>query len=266
MAIGDFLRSILGGRTPTPSARAHLSAPDLPAAIYAIGDIHGCLPLLHLLHEQIFADAACIAEEKWLVYLGDYVDRGPNSAGVLDALLAPPPAGFRRIALAGNHEVMMLNFLEQPARNAAWLQFGGPETLASYGLDVKSLLALPERQRVAHLQSRIPQEHIDFLAGLPLTLSAPGLVFVHAGLRPGIAVAAQAEDDALWIRGDFFSAPPREGLLVVHGHTPARDPVVTAGRICVDTGAFATGLLTAVKITGAEPPHFISATIPTTPL
>lgn len=266
MAIGGFLRSILGGRQPAPSARAHLSATDLPAAIYAVGDIHGCLPLLHLLHEQIFADAAGIAGEKWLVYLGDYVDRGPNSAGVLDALLAPPPAGFRRIALAGNHEVMMLNFLERPARNASWLQFGGPETLASYGLDVKSLLALPERQRIAHLQSHIPEEHIDFLASLPLTLSAPGLVFVHAGLRPGIAVAAQAEDDALWIRGDFFSAPPREGLLVVHGHTPAREPVVAQGRICVDTGAFATGLLTAVKITAAEPPQFISAAIPTTPL
>lgn len=161
---------------------------------------------------------------------------------------------------------MMLNFLDHPARNASWLQFGGPETLASYGLDVKSLLALPERQRIAHLQSHIPEEHVDFLATLPLTLSAPGLVFVHAGLRPGIAVAAQAEDDALWIRNDFFSAPPRHDLLVVHGHTPAKDPVVAPGRICVDTGAFATGLLTAVKITAAEPPHFISVAVPTSPL
>lgn len=262
MAIGGFLRSILGAGRPAPARRAHLSAPERPAAIYAIGDVHGCLALLHQLHEAIFADAAGIAGEKWLVYLGDYVDRGPQSAGVLDALLAPLPDGFRRIALAGNHEVMMLDFLRHPARNAAWLEFGGPETLASYGLEARRLMALPERDRIAQLQSHVPQEHIDLLAALPLTLSAPSLVFVHAGLRPGVPVDQQSEDDALWIRKDFFAAPPVEGRLVVHGHTPARDPVVAPGRICVDTGAFATGILTAVKLTDVEPPRFISVAAP----
>lgn len=230
-----------------------------------MGDVHGCLTQLRLLHEKIFADAASIEGEKWVVYLGDYVDRGPNSAGVLDALLAPLPLGLRRIALAGNHEVMMQNFLQNPARDSSWLQFGGIETLASYGLDVRRLMALPERQRLDYLQSHVPEEHVDLLADLPLTLSAPGLVFVHAGLRPGIALEDQSEDDALWIRDEFFSAPPVEGRLVIHGHTPAQEPLTAPGRICVDTGAFATGILTAVKITPTDPPSFISVSGPAGP-
>src|SRR5690606_15645144 len=102
-------------------------------------------------------------------------------------------------------------------RNAPWLEFGGPETLASYGMDAKRLMAMPEHDRIDYLQSHVPQEHVDFLTELPLTLSTPGLVFVHAGLRPGLPVEAQTEDDALWIRKDFFSAPPIKGVTIIHG-------------------------------------------------
>jgi serine/threonine protein phosphatase 1 len=262
----NFLQSVLGPKTAEHPARAHMSAPERPAVIYGVGDIHGRLDLLRLMHEQIFADAAAIQGEKWIVYLGDYVDRGPGSAGVLDVLLAPLPAGFRGIALAGNHEALMQDFMQHPTRDSRWLELGGVETLASYGLDAKRLLALPERERRAHLLSHIPPEHLDLVASLPLTLSVPGLVFVHAGLRYGVPVEAQTEDDTLWIRQEFHSAPPVDGRLVIHGHTPAKEPVVAPGRICVDTGAFATGILTAVKITGDEQPGFITVAAAPPPL
>ncbi|MGV8833384.1 MAG: metallophosphoesterase family protein [Devosia sp.] len=238
----------------------------MPAAIYAVGDVHGCLALLNLLHTHILADSTDTPGEKWIVYLGDYIDRGQDSAGVLDALLLPPPSGLRRIALAGNHEIMMLEFLERPTRNSTWLQNGGTETLSSYGLDVKRLLSVSERERGAYLSSHIPNEHVDFMRELPLTLSVPGMVFVHAGLRPGIAVDAQNENDLLWIRDDFLQAAPTEGRLVVHGHTPSAEPVVAPGRIGVDTGAFATGVLTAVKLTSTKPPQFITSTDAALPL
>ena len=253
------LRSLFGA-TPVDrqrSERAHLSAPEWPAAIYAIGDVHGCLTELRGLEQRIVEDAAAVEGEKWLVYLGDLVDRGPDSVGVLDRLLARPPQGFRRICLAGNHEIMMLAFLDNPASQPEWLQFGGQQTLASYGIDAARLLATPARQRRAILDSHVPQDHVEFLTDLPLTLSLPGVVFVHAGLRPDIPVDRQAENDLLWIREEFFRAPPLPGRLVVHGHTPARDAVMLPGRICVDTGAFATGRLTAVRLSPDQEPRII---------
>ncbi|WDQ98396.1 metallophosphoesterase family protein [Devosia sp. J2-20] len=251
-----FLQSIFGTKPHCPP-RQHLSAPTLPSAIYAIGDVHGCLALLHLLHKRILADCADIPGEKWLVYLGDYVDRGPNSAGVLDELLSPLPSDVRKITLAGNHEIMMLEFLDNPAPKSRWLQFGGTETLASYGIDANALMARSKKDRQSLLASHIPTEHVELMRTLPLTLSVPGTVFVHAGLRPGVPVHQQSEDDALWIREQFLTAPAVEGRTVVHGHTPGADPVVEPGRICVDTGAFATGVLTAAKLTPTEPIRFI---------
>ena len=253
------LRSLFGAAPAQPqrSEREHLSAPEWPAVVYAIGDVHGCLVELRGLEQRIVEDAADIEGEKWLVYLGDLVDRGPDSVGVLDRLLARPPQGFRRICLAGNHEIMMLGFLENPASQPEWLQFGGQQTLASYGIDAARLLATPARQRRAILDSHVPQDHVEFLAELPLTLSLPGVVFVHAGLRPDVPLDRQAENDLLWIREEFFQAPPLPGRLVVHGHTPARDVVIVPGRICVDTGAFATGRLTAVRLSRDQEPRII---------
>ena len=243
-------RKLLGGKpaAPPPAPGRHQKADHWPAAIYAIGDIHGCRAELDLLHARIFADAAAIDGDKWLVYLGDYVDRGPNSAGVLDALLAPLPKDFRRFTLSGNHEAVMLDFLAAPSIEHGWMSFGGIETLASYGMEARSLAGVPAPERIGLLKQYIPQAHLDLLDNLAFTLSLPGVVFVHAGLRMGVPIALQQERDLLWIRQEFYDAPPEPGLLVVHGHTPAAEPVVTPSRICVDTGAFATGVLTAVRL------------------
>jgi len=225
--------------------RPHLGFAAWPAAIYAIGDVHGCRDELEELEAAIIADAADIEGEKWLVGLGDYIDRGPDSAGVLDHLTRPPPPGFRRISLMGNHEFMLLDFLADPQPDSRWLYNGGLETLASYGL-------APEwNPQIGH---HIPRNHIDFVTCLHLTLSVPGVVFVHAGLGSTAPVEQQDEADLLWIRTAFHDAPPVPGRLVVHGHTPDTLPVIAPGRICVDTGAFATGVLTAVRLMpGAEP-------------
>lgn len=238
--------------------RPRMTAPQWPAVIYAVGDVHGCLAEMTELERMIVDDASPIAGDKWIVYLGDCIDRGPNSAGVLDKLLAPAPNGLRRICLAGNHEAMALAYLTHGQRGTDWLGFGGREFLASYGLSASALQSLPGRARQAAIDSHIPAEHIAFLRDLPLSLSVPGCVLVHAGLRPGVPLDQQREEDLLWIRDEFFSAPPQPGVLVVHGHTPAIEPVVADGRICVDTGAFATGILTAVRLMEGQAPVFLN--------
>lgn len=256
----DSIRRLFGmSPAEAPSdGRQHIVAETWPSAIYAVGDVHGCSAELRALEKLIIADGAAIPGEKWIVYLGDYVDRGPDSAGVLDTLTARAPAGFRRICIVGNHEVMALDFLHNPKAGADWLSFGGQEFLYSYGLSASALQSLSARSRQAIIDSHIPREHIAFLKELPLSVSVPGCVFVHAGLKPGVPMNEQREQDLLWIRDEFFAAPPQAGLLVVHGHTPAADPVVADGRICVDTGAFATGVLTAVRLTKTDAPRFLN--------
>ena len=246
-------------RPPPRPQRQHLSLASHPGSIYAIGDVHGCLDLLRQLERRILADADAHAVRPTLVLLGDYVDRGPDSAGVLDHLSGPRPRGFSRVCLAGNHEIMMLDFLAAPSPSADWLRFGGLETLASYGMQPDRVLGSSRRQLQAMVDAHVPQEHIDFLKDLPLTLSVQDLVFVHAGLRPGVEpIDHQSEDDLLWIRDEFFNAPPVDRRLVVHGHTPGKVPVSVPGRICVDTGAYATGVLSAVRLVPHHPPGFLS--------
>lgn len=247
-------------RRPAPkSGRTHLSAAGWPEVVYAVGDVHGCLDELRRLESNIAADAAGISGEKWLVMLGDYVDRGRDAAGVLDRLNAAPPPGFKRICLAGNHEIMMLRYLQAPGPKDDWLAFGGMETLSSYGISMDAIARAGRKDLKAIVDSHIPQEHIAFLRDLPLTLSLPGMVFVHAGLRPGIdLVERQSEDDLLWIRDEFFDAPPVSNRMVVHGHTPAPEAVFLPGRICVDTGAFATGILTAARLRPGDPVRFLT--------
>lgn len=248
-------------RGTRPAPLAHLTADTWPAVIYAIGDVHGCLTELRTLESSIIADAAGISGEKWLVMLGDYVDRGPQSAGVLDKLSAPAPAGFRRICLAGNHEAMMLSVLQTPAKAEGWLQFGGRETLHSYGIDIRQFERGNARARVTLLQSHIPTEHYDFLKDLPALVSMPGLVLVHAGIRREISIEKQSEADLMWIREPFLS-DISPGPLVVHGHTPGPIPVVTTNRIGVDTGAYATGVLTAVRLEQGAEPRFLTSNPP----
>jgi len=240
--------------------RARLTSETWPAAIYAIGDVHGRYDLLRALEKQIADDAVAYDGEKWLVTLGDYVDRGAQSASVLDHLTGAAPNGFRRVSLCGNHEQMMLDFIAAPVWPSSWLDYGGIETLRSYGIAVEASRGEPRRLR-ALIESHIPEEHLQFLRELPVCLALPGFVFVHAGIRPGIPVEEQSEEDLLWIRHEFLDAQLPAGLTVVHGHTPMPEPVVTPQRISIDTGAFATGRLTGVRIVPGEPAHLLTAAI-----
>lgn len=260
----DLLKRLF--KTPHDASqptRERLSFDAWPSAVYAVGDVHGCATELSALEARIVADGTNFPGEKWIVMLGDYVDRGPRSADVLDRLCARPPAGFRRVCLAGNHEVMMLQFLADPRSDSPWLTFGGLETLQSYGIDVDQFMRLAGRAKRALLESHIPGEHIELMTHMPAYLALGEMTFVHAGLRPGIALEDQSEDDLLWIREPFLSSSTTEFGLVVHGHTPSPQPDIHANRICLDTGAFATGILTAARFSQATPPAYLSTGNPT---
>lgn len=218
--------------------------------VYAIGDIHGRLDLLMTLREQIADDArAAGAADNVLVYLGDYVDRGPDSRGVLDALIGAPLPGFRTIHLKGNHEVLLLAFLAEPERAAkVWLHNGGEETLASYGISTRGSA---DEVRAA-FAAALPPPHLTFLQGLALHHVEGGYLFVHAGIRPGVPLERQVEEDLLWIRGPFLNSTADHGHLVVHGHTPADEPAIRPNRIGIDTWAYATGTLSCLVLWDAE--------------
>ncbi|MBB4053769.1 serine/threonine protein phosphatase 1 [Devosia subaequoris] len=252
-----LLRRLLGKQEAPTHAKhlvRHLTVPEAPAALYAIGDVHGCLDELVDLEHQIIADGHSIPGSKLLVMLGDYVDRGPDSAAVIDHLLSRPPEGFRRVCLMGNHELMFRDFLTRPHPQSNWLEFGGLETLRSYGISNDALKATRPSQWPMLIKAHIPDNHLDFLASLSWTLQVPGWLFVHAGIQPGIPLEAQKADDLFWIREAFYDLVDHEdcshfSFRVVHGHTPAADPVITRRRICIDTGAYATGRLTSLRIT-----------------
>ena len=229
--------------------RPRLAFHTWPAAVYAVGDVHGCLDQLRAIEADIARDGLDFPGEKWLVTLGDHVDRGPRSAAVVAHVMGPAPPGFRRFALIGNHEQMMLDFLGNPAAHAYWLEEGGMETLASYGieLDFPPLRSSEALRRM--LEDRLPADHRRFIETLPACLSLPGWLFVHAGIRPGIPLGMQSDDDLIWIRAPFLTAQLTGGLRVVHGHTPGRDIVITPHRIGIDTHCFHTGRLSAVRVT-----------------
>lgn len=201
--------------------------------VYAIGDIHGCADRLASLHAMIGADlAARPVAHPLLLHLGDYVDKGPDSAGVVARLAAGPVLpGVPVVNLMGNHERTMLDALAgERAAITDWLCTGGREALASWGLDPDS--APPE------WPDAIPAAHQEFLRGLVLHYRLGGYLFVHAGLKPGVPLAEQAEDDLLRIRHVFLHSEADFGAVVVHGHTPVRNgPDIRRNRINIDTGA-----------------------------
>lgn len=229
--------------------------------VYAIGDIHGQLELLDQLLETIARDFHALkrGDRPVLVFVGDYVDRGPMSKGVIDRLIElgakAPPDGFQVRTLMGNHEQTMLAFLENPEAGPAWVEFGGGETLMSYGVDRPPSRAEPEvwREVQVALRRNLPSEHVTFLRGLELSAVYGDYLFVHAGVRPGVPLDRQNPEDLLWIRGDFLSQPHRLDYVVVHGHTPDEEPFIGPSRINIDTGAYATGVLTAVRLTEGPP-------------
>ncbi len=236
----------LTGRNEKKAQRTKLIFETLPDVIYAIGDVHGCLSLLRKMEEAIIADAAEIDGEKYIVMLGDYIDRGPDSAGVIEHLLAPAPLGFTRICLAGNHEEIMLSYFDAPSPSNPWMKLGGVETLHSYGLTQAQLTRLPHR---ALLDSHIPDEHIDFLRNAPSLLAFPGICLVHAGLRAGVPLQKQRDEDLLWTRPDNSRDCIPRNFVLVHGHTSCQKVEITPWRINVDTGAFLHGVLSCLRYT-----------------
>ena len=220
------------------------------SAIYAIGDVHGCFEELLASHQRIVEDAAALNGATITVLLGDYVDRGPNARAVLDFLCLPAAPMMNRIALCGNHDQEFLQFCRDPVGHLSWLDYGGRETLFSYGIDADRLLmARGGRAALARaVQEAVPERHIAFLESLPIVLQIGPIVFAHAGLRPSVELDSQKERDILWIREPFLSEGPKLPLLVVHGHTVSPEPSFGPRRIGIDTGAYATGRLTTLKI------------------
>jgi serine/threonine protein phosphatase 1 len=256
----DLARAILPPRLPVRPPAPRLRVTEQPGLIYAVGDIHGRLDRLLELEARIAADAAAIPAqgERWLVTLGDAIDRGPSSAQVIDHLRTAAPAGLRRINLMGNHEAMMRDFLARPRARAGWLEQGGTETLASYGVPADMLRRLDNRTAQQIAASYIPVEHLDYLNALPVLLDTPAALFAHAGLRPGVGVAHQSDDDLLWYRDQFAADYAEFGRPVVHGHTMRDTPLVTPWRIAIDTAAVRSGRLTAVRIATGQPPKLFS--------
>ncbi|HEY0303177.1 MAG TPA: metallophosphoesterase family protein [Rhizomicrobium sp.] len=220
--------------------------------VYAVGDIHGCLAELNALLAKIEDDAAGYAGKRQIVFLGDYVDRGPDSRGVIERILGLHDRSQAR-AIRGNHDQFLLDFLDEPMLFRQWRDYGGRETLVSYGVspplfdDEKAFAAARDAFRDA-----LPPRHLAFLRGLDYAIEIGGFYFVHAGVRPGIALAQQARADLLSIRDDFLLSDSDFGRVVVHGHTPTEGPVRRANRIGVDTGAYATGRLTAAVLEGTS--------------
>ena len=220
-------------------------------AIYALSDIHGCYDEMVEAERRIVEDARSLPGRKLLMYLGDYVDRGPRSGDVLTHLCAPPPESFDRHALCGNHDDVFLHFLDDPDANIHWLEFGALPTLASYGIDARHVLFdlgySIEKLRDTVLEA-MPAAHIDLLRSLAVAVIFGSTLFVHAGIQPGIALSEQTDEDLMWIREPFLSGGPQLPLLVIHGHTPSSHPIFGLSRIGIDTAVSMGGTLTILKI------------------
>jgi serine/threonine protein phosphatase 1 len=217
--------------------------------IYAIGDIHGRADLLVEKFARIDADLAHFPPERAIhVFLGDYVDRGPFSRDVLDLLIARGRR-YPSVYLKGNHESYLVEFLNKPSAFVDWRQYGGLETILSYGLAPSLSANARECAALASSLNRaLPDTHHDFLARLELSFSYGDYFFVHAGVRPGIPLAKQHEEDLLWIREDFLLHEDAFEKRIVHGHTPVMEPDVRPHRINIDTGAYATGRMTCLVL------------------
>lgn len=241
--------------------------PSLPQGlcVYAVGDIHGEHLLLDRLMDRLHGDIRARrndGEQVVVVFVGDYVDRGPDSRGVLDRLIALPgllPRECRCHFLRGNHEDAMQAFLKNPEDGGDWLAFGGTETLASYGIAALPNGNSKSRLRLlgAELAKVLPREHRDFLDGLEMWVSYGDYAFVHAGVRPNVPLERQRSQDLMWIREPFLSSRTRHSHTIVHGHTVTEDvafhPVAdNPHRIGIDTGAYASGVLSAIRLRGDE--------------
>lgn len=220
--------------------------------LYAIGDIHGRADLLDRLAGSIATDCAGYPQGALTIFLGDYIDRGPKSADVLERLSAEDwPVPF--IALRGNHEQMLLRFLKDATYLDAWRRFGGLETLSSFGINGMHALDRASAEEVQReLVLRLPPSLLEFLVSTPTHCQTGRYYFCHAGIRPGVPLAQQTDKDLLWIREAFTDSQVQHEKTIVHGHTPVEEPEVRKNRINIDTGAYMTGVLTCLVLQGEE--------------
>ncbi len=230
--------------------------------VFAIGDIHGCAAHLRQMHEKIWRHAAQFPDNKnIIVYLGDYIDRGADSKGVIDELLAPPPSGFEKIYIKGNHEQMLLNYISGAAHAQSWLDYinGGRATIESYG--AAAVGNFPDYNKtVSEFIAAIPPIHLQFYKNLKMFFEIGDYFFVHAGVHPNRHLHDQLDDDMLWIREPFLSSGKNMGKIVVHGHTITAHPDKHPHRIGIDTGAYWSGNLTALALRGKSQ-EFIQVSI-----
>jgi serine/threonine protein phosphatase 1 len=227
--------------------------------LYAIGDVHGRLDLVAAMHRQIETELEQEPPSDWrIIHLGDYVDRGPDSKGVIDFLIEAQKRDPRHLMLAGNHDIGFLDFLEAPDPDGLFMHYGGIQTAQSYGVTLasssgwfgKAETAL--REGHAALVEAVPQSHVDFLRSLPFSVMFGDFFFCHAGIRPGIPLQQQSPQDLIWIRDAFHDYPGLYPKIVVHGHTPVPQAEVMANRVNVDTLAWQSGNLTALVVDGTE--------------
>jgi len=216
--------------------------------LYAIGDVHGCIDELSAVHESIAEDLAAAPAQDWrIVHVGDFVDRGPDSAAVLQFLSERSAADPRIVNLRGNHDHMFAEALAGDTRmQTVWLQNGGDTTLADYGLSARGLSASSN----GGTGDKIPQAHVDFLDNLPFSARFGDYFFVHAGIDPAIALDDQVPDDMMWIRERFLQDGREYDAVIVHGHTPTRRIDVRANRVGIDTGAVFGGHLSCLILDG----------------
>ena len=245
--------SLLSKAAPKPAAASDTGGP----LAYAIGDVHGRLDLLRRLMSAISDDRARAADDgdPLLIFLGDYVDRGDDPRGVIDLILSlKRNSGFEVHCLKGNHEEALLEFLADPATGPTWAQHGGGATLLSYGVQPPADRLSREgwEETCRAFAAALPAEHLAFYQRLELSLCVGDYMFVHAGVRHGVDLAQQSEHDMLWIRRPFLDEKRLFDKMIVHGHSPTEEPFVGTNRIGVDTGAYATGVLSAVRLCGTD--------------
>jgi len=232
--------------------------PRMPQGVrvYVIGDIHGRLDLLTAIEQQIVEDTRATGGglQSFVVYLGDYVDRGFESRKVIEHLAQEPLPGFTSVYLLGNHDVWLRDFVSGEQVGDSWLRFGGDATLFSYGVKLDLQKPEPERFKLAQaaLQERLPPHHLAFLNRLELAFGFGDYFFCHAGIRPDVPLDQQVEPDLCWIREPFLSWNGDVGKIIVHGHTVEDRPVVRSNRIGIDTGACWTNTLTCLVLEGTE--------------
>lgn len=243
---------VLRWRKPAPAPPPRLP-PRVPDGhrIYAVGDIHGRADLLETMAGMIAKDLGERPSlEATTIFLGDYVDRGPDSFKVIDQLVRGDfPTSI--VTLRGNHEEILLGFLSGDVDADYHDQLGGSATMASYGLDAADLSWADPAERARSLKV-IPPDHWSFLRDLRLSETVGDYFFCHAGARPGIALDHQSAKDLMWIRDEFLTSSYDFGKVVVHGHTPVRSPLIRPNGIDIDTHAFASGILTALVLEGTD--------------